>query len=416
MKSRFFLSIGVIALFLVLACPAFSSGVEEFELVESIPVETMLDNEHIRNTYDVWLEMINGAKSTLDLEQFYVSDEPGELLEDILEAVVRAAGRGVRVRFVVDATMYQTYPERVDWLGGQENIEVRTLDMKRMCGGVMHAKYFIVDGEDLFLGSQNFDWRAIKHIHEMGCRVKSEELAGVFSDLFELDWKLAEDKTRETCAAGAALKSYDIPMRGVVKVSPPGKPVLRDSIEIWPVYSPTGMIPDQRLWDEERIAALIDGAEEEVLVQLLSYSSLERDCYYDVLENAMRGAAARGAKVKMLVSDWATRRPGIDCLKSLQTFPGVEVKLSTIPEWSGGFVPYARVEHCKYMVVDSRVFWIGSSNWKKSYFHECRNVGLVVKSKAMSEMLRDVFYKSWDSEYADLVQPGKSYVPPKTED
>jgi phosphatidylserine/phosphatidylglycerophosphate/cardiolipin synthase-like enzyme len=401
---------------LLLVCSAVFAGIEEFELVESVPVETTLGNENIRRTHDVWTEMIAGADSTLELGQFYVSDAPGEPLEDILEAIVHAAGRGVRVRFVVDAGMYETYPERLDSLGRHKSIEVRTIDMKRMCGGVMHAKYFIVDGEEVFLGSQNFDWRAIKHIHEMGCRVKSRELAEILQDVFELDWKLAEDKTKETCAAGAALAQYDIPLRGMVDIPGRTGKSLSDSMEIWPVFSPSGLIPDERLWDEKSIVSLIGGAEKEVLIQLLSYSSLQKGDYYEVLENALRDAAARDVSVKLLVSDWAKRRPGIDCLKSLQTFPGVEVKLSTIPEWSGGFVPYARVEHCKYMVVDGRRFWIGSSNWRKSYFYECRNVGLIVKSTSAGALLRDVFYQSWDSEYAYSVKPEKSYVPPRTEE
>lgn len=416
MKTTLLFVLFLTAILFTLVCPELSADIQEFELVESVPVETTLDNEHIRDTYEVWLEMIEGADSTLDLEQFYLSDAPGEPLEDILAAIVRAAERGVRVRFIADSQMYETYPEGLDRLGKRKNTEVKTIDMRRMCGGVMHAKYFIVDREEVFLGSQNFDWRALKHIHEMGCRVRSRELARVFLDVFELDWELAEDRTRETCAAGAALVQYEIPLKGFVDISRGAGEPLRDSIEIWPVYSPTGLIPDERLWDEKRIVSLIDGGGKEVLLQLLSYSSLDDDGYYEVLENALRDAAARGASVKVLVSDWAKRRPGIDCLKSLQVFPNVEVKLSTIPEWSGGFVPYARVEHCKYLVVDGENFWIGTSNWRKSYFYECRNVGLVVRSAAAGKTLRDVFYKSWNSEYAYPLKPEERYVPPRTEE
>ncbi|UCF79045.1 MAG: hypothetical protein JSW03_01945 [Candidatus Eiseniibacteriota bacterium] len=407
----------LLALSVSLACALFSTSlaeIEEFEFIESVPVETTLDNEHIRNTYDVWLEMIEGARSKLDFEQFYVSDAPGEPLEDIVAAIVRAADTGVRVRFIVDSRMYETYPERLDWLGEQQNIEVRTIDMRNIAGGAMHAKYFIVDGEEIFLGSQNFDWRALKHIHEMGCRVKSQTLAEVFLDLFELDWQLAEEGTKDAGAVGAALEQYCLPMCGVARVPLGGGAFRLDSLEVWPVYSPAGLIPDERLWDENAIVALVADALEEVLVQLLSYSSVERGGYYEVLESALRGAAARGASVKLIVSDWSKRSPDIDCLKSLQAFPNVEVKLSTVPEWSGGFVPYARVEHCKYMVVDGKMFWLGTSNWKKNYFHEGRNVGLLVKSTGLSGTLRDVFYKSWNSEYTYPVKLDEVYVPPKT--
>jgi phosphatidylserine/phosphatidylglycerophosphate/cardiolipin synthase-like enzyme len=418
------------------AYPYFTSSsrpganIEEFELVESVPVETSLDNADIRNTHEVWLEMISGAASTLDIEQFYVSDAPGEPLEDIIGAIVDAAQRGVRVRFIVDSKMYRTYPERVDWLSKQKNIQVREIDMASISGGVMHAKYFVVDRKQLFLGSQNFDWRALKHIHEIGCRVRSEKLSSIFSDLFEFDWKLASHGSEKTEARGTAAKGqnekasgttglrYRVPLSGLVDVPYPHGTILpkygsKDSIEIWPVYGPRGFIPDGRLWDEQKIVALIDSARHEIDVQLLTYSTISDNEYYPVLDNALRSAAARGVLVKLIASDWAKVHPKIDCLKSLAVIPNIQIKLSTIPQWSGGFIPYARVEHCKYMVVDGKASWIGSSNWEKEYFYNLRNVGLVMKSAAIAEMLREIFYKSWDSEYAYTIRPEEEYIPPK---
>jgi phosphatidylserine/phosphatidylglycerophosphate/cardiolipin synthase-like enzyme len=392
--------------------------IEEFELVESIPVETSLDNPDIRNTQEVWLEMIRGARKTLEFEEFYVSDAPGEPLEEILNAVADATQRGVRVRFIVDSRMYRTYPGRLDWLSKQKNTEVRKMDMASIAGGVMHAKYFVVDGTQVFLGSQNFDWRALKHIHEIGCRVRSRELARIFSDLFELDWKLAGLSGRMVQQRHMVHKKYRVPLGGLINVPYPHGRILpkydsKDSIEVWPVYSPRGFIPDERLWDEQRIAMLVDSARQEVDIQLLTYSAISGKEYYPELDNALRSAAARGVLVKLIVSDWAKGHPQIDCLKSLSVIPNIQVKLSTIPQWSGGFVPYARVEHCKYMVVDGKASWIGSSNWEKGYFHDSRNVGLVVKSGAIAEMLREIFYKSWDSEYTYAVRLDVDYAPPK---
>lgn len=396
--------------------------VEELELVESVPVETGLDNATIRNTSEVWLEMIGRAAKTIDLEQFYVSNVPGEPLEDVLAAIIAAAKRGVRVRLVVDAGMYRTYPEMVDSLAATENIGVRKIDMRRVGGGPMHAKYFVVDEKELFLGSQNFDWRALKHIHEIGCRVRSSELGRIFTDLFELDWRLAgaEDDTTDGCGI---VRQYALPLTCVAEVPFPRAlksdqlaAVVKETITVWPVYSPRACIPDDRLWDEKRLVSMIDGARSEVLVQLLSYSALDDSVYYDVLDGALRRAAARGVAVKLLVSDWAKVTPKIDCLKSLEVFPNVEVRLSTIPQWSGGFIPYARVEHCKYMVTDGKVSWIGTSNWERSYFHEARNAGLIIEGESIGGMLRDVFYKSWDGKYAFRVRPEIDYTPPKRSD
>ncbi|MFH0777816.1 MAG: phospholipase D-like domain-containing protein, partial [Candidatus Eisenbacteria bacterium] len=301
--------------------------------------------------------------------------------------------------------------------------------------------------------------------HEIGCRVRSKGLARILSDVFELDWSLAEDvvcgpseakapvnavsesasagseataepptpaietarpapaeppseaseATRPKLAphpktAGFALKQYELPLTGIARAAGTGRP---DTFEVWPVYSPSGLIPDERLWDEPRLVSLIDGARSEVVVQLLSYSCLDNNEYYDVLDAALRRAAARRVSVKLLVSDWSKSHPAVDCLKSLEVLPNIEVRLSTIPEWSGGFVPYSRVEHCKYMVVDGKACWIGTSNWARSYFHTCRNVGLIIAGKSISETLRQVFQKSWDSKYAYPVRPELEYAPPK---
>src|SRR3990172_2336305 len=118
----------------------------DIELVESIPVETTLDNPDIRNTQEVWLEMINSAQKTLDIEQFYITSEEGEPLDTILKAIVAAANRGVQVRIIVDGTFYEMYPADVSWLEAQSyNIEKRVIDFKTLAGGIQHAKFFIVD-------------------------------------------------------------------------------------------------------------------------------------------------------------------------------------------------------------------------------------------------------------------------------
>ncbi len=85
-----------------------------FELVESIPEETVLDNPDIRNTHEVWLEMLNSAKYQINIEQFYITSEKGEMLEDILDAIVNAAKRGVKVNIIVDSKFFQTYPDDVN--------------------------------------------------------------------------------------------------------------------------------------------------------------------------------------------------------------------------------------------------------------------------------------------------------------
>ena len=376
---------------------------DEIELVESIPIETSLDIANIRNTPEVWQEMISNAKTSLDIETFYISSVEGEPLEIILTEIKKAASRGVKIRIISEAKFKTIYAEPLVTLAEIGNIEVRIIDFGKIAGGVMHAKYFIVDNEQIFLGSQNFDWRSLKHIHELGVRVRNKSIAKLFTKLFNADWIIAKEnivaKNLFTNLKYAIPIFLNLPDRKTALI---------------PVFSPINFLPYKNLWDEPQIVAMINNAETEINIQLLTYSPEYRGkTYYEVLDNALRKAAARGVKVKLLCSDWSKRHPTIDHLKSLSLVPNIEVKLSKIPEHTAGFIPYARVDHCKYLLVDSDRFWIGTSNWSKDYFYNSRNVGFIINELELAKTVKKFFENSWNSPYAYFVDPCKEYKPPK---
>ena len=160
--------------------------------------------------------------------------------------------------------------------------------------------------------------------------------------------------------------------------------------------------------------AAIDGARDSIQVTVLTYNPVSRDkTYWPELDDALRRAAVRGVRVRLMVSDWSKRKPTIDFLKSLNCVPGIEVRLVTIPEASTGFIPFARVTHAKYMTVDGTTCWVGTSNWEKSYFYTTRNVGLVAQSRELTAALDRDFRTLWGSPYAYPVRPEEEYVPPR---
>lgn len=377
------------------------TGHPDFELVESVPIETVLDNLDIRNAHEVWLEMINSARTTLDIEQFYISNQIGEPLENIITAIEQAADRGVTVRIIAESKFYKTYPETIERLR-KKRIEVRLIDFGKIAGGIQHAKYFIVDGESIFLGSQNFDWRSLKHIHELGFRIKNTDAARIYLDIFDLDWKLAESNGRKTVAADLMQRNYKVPLRSILAA---------DTIVFTPTCSPVGLIVDSTLWDEPNIVRVIDGAQKEVSLQFLGYDTRSRGgSDYLVLDNSLRRAAARGVKVRLLVADWEKGTPSERSLKELAKVSNIEVKFAVIPEWSGGYISFARVEHCKFVLADSSTFWIGTSNAEKNDFHSSRNLGVVVRSAKLGSLIHRVFSRSWDGPYVERVDPNKQYA------
>jgi phosphatidylserine/phosphatidylglycerophosphate/cardiolipin synthase-like enzyme len=346
--------------------------------------------------------MIEGATRTIDFAQFYASNQAASRLEPIVQAVEAAARRGVRVRFLAEERFYNIYPETLERLGGRPGIEMRRYDTQAVMGGVLHAKYFIVDGREVYLGSQNFDWRALTHIQELGVRIRDARLSAPLVDLFETDWALAG-------GADPAHRVRRAPPSGPVRVA-----FRDDSLAVRLVFSPTGWLPDETAWDLPKIVELIDGARTTVSLQLLTYRAVGRDgTYFDTLESALRRAAARGVAVQIMAADWSKRSGTIEGLQSLQVVPGIEVKLVTIPAWSGGFVPYARVIHAKYLVVDDNHAWLGTSNWERSYFHTSRNVGLVASGRGFAAALRRYFLDGWSGPYAETVDPCARYEAPR---
>lgn len=373
------------------------------ELVESWPVETTLDQPDLRDADVVWTEMIERAQRSIDFAEFYASSEKGSKLESVLAAVEAAATRGVRVRFLLDRKMSATYPDTLKALDAHENVDVATIDYKSVAGGVLHAKYFVVDGKSAFVGSQNLDWRALEHIQELGLRIDVPEVAAAMQETFERDFATAQGRSREAVAV-----STTFPLAI-------GAGAERSSIT--PVFSPKDFVPREDLWDLPELVALIDGARSSVRLQLLTYKPLSRGGeYFADLENALRRAAARGAKVELLFADWCKRKGTIEALQSLEPLANVEVKLVTIPQASSGFVPYARVVHAKYLVVDGKNAWLGTSNWERDYFFQSRNVGLVLEGGPIPARLDAFFTSNWASKYAYAVDPCAQYEAPRIGD
>jgi phosphatidylserine/phosphatidylglycerophosphate/cardiolipin synthase-like enzyme len=374
------------------------------ELVESFPVETRLDHPQLPEAHDIWREMIDSATHTLAFAEFYASNAPNSRLEPIVRAIESAASRGVQVRFLAEQKFYATYPRTLDRLDSRPGIEVRRFDVASLMGGVLHAKYFIVDGREAYLGSQNFDWRALTHIQELGVRIRESATVRALGDLFEADWAWAGGAPPENRIARSA-GAYRFPATVTTRA---------DTLQVTPVFSPRGWLPDDSLWDLPRLVGMIDEAQESVRVQLLTYRTVGRDGrFFDQLESALRRAAARGVEVQLLLAHWSKRASTIPGLQSLQVLPGITVKLVTIPAWSGGFIPYARVVHAKYMVVDGQRAWVGTSNWERDYFYHSRNVGLLVTGESFAALLEDYFRNGWHSPYAERVDPCAAYPVPR---
>jgi len=373
-----------------------------FELVHTSPVETTLANPDLREPAPVWREMIDGAKKEIVFGEFYASGQAGDRLDGVLASLEAAAARGVKIRFLLEAKgVKMSTPETLERLQKIPGLEFRTLDYSKLTGnGIIHAKYFVVDGREAYVGSQNFDWRSLQHIHETGLRITDATVAAETQAIFEQDWK-----AQALVAAGQAVPALPQPaaefdiQRPVLLLSSPR------------AYNPPGVGDSETV-----LPRLLAEARSEVRVQLLDYAPLSyasgKRPFYAVIDDAIRAAVARGVKVKLMVSNWNTEAPAIQWLKSLAVLPNMEIKIVTLPQASTGFVPFSRVIHTKTMVIDGKTAWVGTSNWSGGYMDKSRNIEVVLRNEAMAQRVAALHEQTWDSPYAAAIDINKAYPKP----
>jgi phosphatidylserine/phosphatidylglycerophosphate/cardiolipin synthase-like enzyme len=374
-----------------------------FELVQTAPVETTLSNADLRDPATVWCELFDQAKSEIVLGQFYVVNHPGSAFERVVQHLEAAGKRGVKIRFLLDAKgVNLSEKPTIEQLKAIPNLELRVIDYNKVTGnGIIHAKYMVVDRSHAYVGSQNFDWRSFAHIHETGLHVTDARMVGQIQAIFEQDWQAqpltVQGKPVPALNTGVVAADYSQP--DFLLASPNQ-------------YNPAGVGDSQ-----SGLPALLANAKSEVRIQLLDYAPLSYGPkgtrpYYAVIDNAVRAAAGRGVKIKLMVSNWNLEKPAQAYLKSLAVLPNVEIRIVTLPVASTGFIPFARVIHSKTMVIDNQLAWVGTSNWSGGYMDLSRNLEIVLRNEKMAQRLAALHEQTWSSQYAQPLDINKDYPRP----
>jgi phosphatidylserine/phosphatidylglycerophosphate/cardiolipin synthase-like enzyme len=389
------------ALWLAGAAARAEFSIPGYELVQTCPVETTLCSADLRDPATVWSELFDGARREIVIGQFYVAGKAGTPIERVLASLEAAGARGVRIRFLLEQRgVAISDAATIARLRRIPNLELRLLAFGQLTGtGIIHAKYTVVDGRAAFVGSQNFDWRSFQHIHETGLRITDAPVVAQLQAIFDQDWR-----AQALLAAGQAVPAAG---RSVAALPLPAQLVASPA-----AYNPPGVADSQAT-----LPQLLAAARREVRVDLLDYAPLGYGPngtrpYYAVIDDAVRAAAARGVRIKLLVSNWNTEAAVLPYLKSLAMLPTVEIRILTLPAWSGGPVPFARVLHSKTMVIDDEIAWIGTSNWGGGYFDTSRNLELVLRDAAMARRVAALHEQAWSSPYAAPLEVMKTYPAP----
>ncbi|KAM6307784.1 LOW QUALITY PROTEIN: 5'-3' exonuclease PLD3 [Podargus strigoides] len=423
-------------------------------LVESIPEGMTFSASSVLNpsTFSTWMNLLGTVTRSLDIASFYwtmtnedtQTHEPSAAQgEQILEELLQLSQRGVAVRIAVSHPSAKSPLNDLQALE-QSGAAVRTVDMPRLTGGVLHTKFWLVDGTHLYVGSANMDWRSLTQVKELGAAVYNCScLAEDLGKIFEAYWGL-----------GVPGASIPVPWPANYSTSfnmetPLELKLNNTDAAVYFSSSPPALCASGRTQDLDALLNVIDAAEDFVDIAVMSYLpttefshppkvrvllcqlwrggtagvllSLPR--FWPAIDNRLRKAVfERHVKVRLLAGCWrhskVTMFPFLKSLAAVadnRTHYSVEVRLFMVPASAAqARIPYARVNHNKYMVTEKAAY-IGTSNWSGDYFVRTAGSALVVNqsgsqagagtspstaASTIREQLQEVFERDWSSQYS----------------
>lgn len=398
-------------------------------LVESIPEGMSYEGAGNPSTFDAWLNLVGSARRSLDVAAFYwtmtnedtQTQEPSASQgERILEELLKLPARGVSVRVAVNSPSSKFPLSDLQALE-RSGAAVRTVNMPRLTRGVLHTKFWIVDGAHLYIGSANMDWRSLTQVKELGtavynCSCLARDLAKVFEAYWVLGLPNASIPTPWPASFSTSF-NMETPLELNLNDTPAA---------VYFSSAPPPLCAPGRTEDLRALLSVIDAAEEFVHVAVMSYLPTMEFSYpkrfWPAIDNRLRKAIfERRVKVRLLVGCWPhSKAEMFPFLKSLaavgdnRTRYSVEVRLFMVPSSAAqARIPYARVNHNKYMVTEKAAY-IGTSNWSGDYFVQTAGSALVVNQTqsgagaTVPGQLRAVFERDWSSPYsADIGDAGR---------
>ncbi|KAH7574040.1 hypothetical protein JRO89_XS03G0243500 [Xanthoceras sorbifolium] len=112
---------------------------------------------------------------------------------DVHEALEDAADRNISIRLLQHSGVYPDYTtESSNLASGRPNVENVTLLLSDWWGsGIVHAKVWISDRRDAYIGSANNDWKSLTQVKEVGIYlVDCPQIVKKVETYFDNLWKL----------------------------------------------------------------------------------------------------------------------------------------------------------------------------------------------------------------------------------
>lgn len=418
-----------------------------FTLVESIPQNLVYNSSYKvhMSTYTALTTLMASATTSIQIASYYWTllgtdtsyhDNTSVLGEDIFQSLLAISkANKVPLQIVQNAENNDT-----DSLAEQGHAQVRTLNFSRLLGsGILHTKFWLVDGQHFYIGSANLDWRSLTQVKEMGVLVQNCPCLGNdLKKIFNVYWYLGQSDVTVPNKWPSQFNT------SINETNPLSVSFNNTRAPVFISSSPPPFCPGGRTADLDAILHVISQAKQFVNIAVMDYEpatlytndnltsgkEIWGPSYWPVIDDALRKAAyTNHVTVRLLASKWQhTQKNMFSFLCSLKMMgylrsPNtiLEVKLFNVTSsQEQSKIPFARVNHNKYMVTDQHAY-IGTSNWSGDYFINTAGVGFVVQQASLSGknttndnfsgQLYEVFMRDWMSKYASEVNCSHYHKP-----
>ncbi|KAL5995929.1 hypothetical protein ACLOJK_026002 [Asimina triloba] len=330
-------------------------------------------------------------------------------------------------RIMQHSGVYPDYAkESADLAAGRPNVKNKTFQLDKLWGsGIVHAKVWISDCRDVYIGSANNDWKSLTQFSIDNGKLKEKCLAGHNLYLLKKDvaylGKVPDVQAFINIGIGLM---FELKHKVIIKN--------REFLLLFGRFQ-----TDEQGWVDTiksvqnggtvRISTMDWLGQSQYAAQTVYWSSLSSAISEDSL---VKVVFSKHATVKLIVAYWAHFIENTDqYLKSLlytnilcssskynKCAGTVEIKYYKVPGFNmtgpaisngtstGNAYPgYTRVNHGKYAVSDVRAH-IGTSNLIWDYFYTTAGVSFGTYHPAIVSQLQEIFDADWNSPYAVPVE------------
>uniref|UniRef100_A0A2K5TMC5 Phospholipase D family member 4 n=1 Tax=Macaca fascicularis TaxID=9541 RepID=A0A2K5TMC5_MACFA len=342
-------------------------------LVESIPQDLPFAAGSLsaQPLGQAWLQLLDTAQESVHVASYYwsltgpdigVNDSSSQLGEALLQKLQQLLGRNISLAVATSSPTLARKSTDLQVLAAR-GAQVRRVPMGRLTRGVLHSKFWVVDGRHIYMGSANMDWRSLTQVKELGAVIYNcSHLAQDLEKTFQTYWVLGVPKA-------VLPKTWPQNFSSHINRFQPFQGLF-DGVPTTAYFSasPPALCPQGRTPDLEALLAVMGSAQEFIYASVMEYFPTTRFShprrYWPVLDNALRAAAfSKGVRVRLLVSCGLNTDPTMfPYLRSLQALSNpaanvsVDVKVFIVPVGNHSNIPFSRVNHSKFMVTEKAAY------------------------------------------------------------